>query len=167
MSGGIYSVACSFGLFISGFWSWQPYIIFSISVCPSFFLMFHRYIFSPYSLFTSQKVSVVISSISQDITEKYHWNTIFFVRQKVEGCHWYFSVKRSVVFALLLTTLTLQSETGSAQWYPINLYNSERQRKKWKCNILKNTSIVKYINTYCLEYAYKYWNIYVSFSRSE
>jgi hypothetical protein len=40
MSGGIYSVACSFDLFISGFWSWQPYIIFSISVCPSFFLMF-------------------------------------------------------------------------------------------------------------------------------
>jgi len=30
MSGGIYSVACSFGLFISGFWSWQPYIIFSL-----------------------------------------------------------------------------------------------------------------------------------------
>ena len=81
ISGGIYSVACSFGLFISGFWSWQPYIIFSISVCPSFFLMFHRYIFSPYSLFTSQKVSVVISSISQDITEKYHWNTIFFVKK--------------------------------------------------------------------------------------
>jgi len=84
---------------------------------PEFFLMFHRYIFSPYSLFTSQKVSVVISSISQDITEKYHWNTFFLVK-KMEGCHCYFSVKRSVVFALLLTTLTLQSETGSAQWFP-------------------------------------------------
>jgi len=60
-----------------------------------------------------QKGSVVISSISQDITGKYHWNTIF--SKKMEGCHCYFSVKRSVVFALLLTTLTLQSETGSAQ----------------------------------------------------
>ena len=48
---------------------------------PEFFLMFHRYIFSLYSLFTSQKVSVVISSISQDITEKYHWNTIFFSKK--------------------------------------------------------------------------------------